>query len=58
MLLRKQLYTTSKHLVTRIKEHVPKCVEIFIQDPVELKSTVIKNAMTRSVTSEHFRIEI
>ena len=44
---------TSTHLITRIKEHVPKCVENFIQNPVELKCTAIKNAMNKSVISEH-----
>ena len=54
MLLRKQLYIqTSRHLIVKIKEHVPKCVENFIQNPVELKSTAIKNAMNRSVISRH-----
>ena len=44
---------TSRHLIKRIKEHVPKFVENFIQHPVKLKSTAIKNALTRSVISEH-----
>ena len=44
---------TSRHLITRIKQHVPKCVENFIQNPVELKSTAIKKAMNRSVISAH-----
>ena len=41
------------NLITRIKEYAPKCVENFHQNPVELKSTAIKNAMKRSVISEH-----
>ena len=43
---------TLTYLVTRIKEHVPKCVENFIHNQIELKSTAIKNAMNRSVISE------
>ena len=48
----KYISETSRHLVTSIKEHVPKCVENFIQIPIELKSTAIKNATNRSVISE------
>merc|ERR1712183_512132 len=44
---------TSRHLITRIKEHVPKCVENSIQNPIQLKSTAIKNAMNRLAISQH-----
>ena len=44
---------TSRHLVTRIQKHIPKCLENFIQNPIELKSTAIKNAINISVISKH-----
>ena len=54
MLLKKQLYRSNFETFShKNKRTHPKCVENFIQNPIELKSTAIKNAMDRSVISEH-----
>ena len=44
---------TSRHLKTRLKEHVPKCVEIFIEGKVNIKSLALINATKRSSIAEH-----
>ena len=36
---------TSRHLTTRIKEHVPKCITSYIKDKKDKKSVAVKNAI-------------
>ena len=44
---------TSRHLETRIKEHVPKCVKEHIKDQPKKMSNATSNAIKRSSISEH-----
>ena len=44
---------TSRHLETRIKEHVPKCVKEYIKDQPKKMGNATSNAIKRSSISEH-----
>ena len=44
---------TSRHLETRIKEHVPKCVREHIKNSPKTTSIATLNAMNRSSIAEH-----
>jgi len=44
---------TSRHLETRIKEHVPKCVKDHIKNQPKKMSNATLNATKRSSISEH-----
>ena len=44
---------TSRHLKTRIKEHVPKCITSYISDRKDKMSAAVKNAMKKSSIAEH-----
>ena len=44
---------TSRHLTTRMKEHVPKCITTYIKDSEDNKSVAVKNAMKKSAIAEH-----
>ena len=44
---------TSRHLKTRIKEHVPKCVREHIKNQPKTISIATLNAMNRSSIAEH-----
>ena len=44
---------TSRHLITRIKEHVPKCITSYIKDEKDEKSIAVENAIKKSAIAEH-----
>ena len=44
---------TSRHLGTRIKKHVPKCVKKHVKDQPKKISNATSNAIIRSSISEH-----
>ena len=43
----------SRHLKTRISEHVPKCIISHISDKKDKKSVAVKHAMTKRAIAEH-----
>ena len=44
---------TSRHLETRTKEHIPKCIREHINNQPKTISIATSNAMNRSSISEH-----
>ena len=44
---------TSRHLRTRMKEHIPKCVREFIEGKTNIKSVALMNATRKSSIAEH-----
>ena len=44
---------TSRHLQTRINEHIPRCVKNYIKNPVTPMSNATTNAIKRSAIAEN-----
>ena len=44
---------TSRHLKTRVNEHIPKCVLNFIKEKTNNKTKAVLNATKRSSIAEH-----
>ena len=44
---------TSRHLKTRISEHIPKCILRFIDEKAKNKTNAVLNATKRSSIAEH-----
>ena len=44
---------TSRHLKTRIKEHVPKCITSYISDRKNKRNAAVKNTMEKLSIAEH-----
>ena len=44
---------TSRHLETRIKEHIPKCVKDHVNNKLKTISIATSNAIKRSSIPEH-----
>ena len=44
---------TSRHLRTRLNEHIPKCILRFIDEKTKIKTKAVVNATKRSSIAEH-----
>ena len=44
---------TSRHLKTRLNEHIPKCILKFIDEKTKIKTKAVVNATKRSSIAEH-----
>ena len=50
---RSYIYQNSRHLKTRVKQHVLRCVEKFIEGKTNIKTAALLNATRRSSISKH-----